>query len=48
MEEIEKQQEKELSQFADYNKTIIDEGTQFWSKFNDYEKQLNLQQDQRQ
>ncbi|MFO0116428.1 MAG: hypothetical protein ACK521_01995 [bacterium] len=47
LEQIERQQEQELKQFEQYGTTIQTESANFWSKFNDYEKTLNINENSR-
>jgi uncharacterized protein involved in exopolysaccharide biosynthesis len=47
LESIERQQEEELKQFESYGNVIQTECASFWDKFNDYEKQLSINENSR-
>lgn len=47
LEALEKQQEQELKQFEEYGSTIQSESASFWTKFNEYEKQLSINENSR-
>lgn len=47
LEAIEEAQEQELKQFEDYGTTIQTESASFWAKFNEYEKQLSINENSR-